>query len=121
MKYQYSLALHDLKISGNADTYYKEGITASLKQFGVTDATVIATYLSQPAVLYNAANYKESIGLQKWIAFYGQGLDAFAEWRRLDYPQLTAGVSTVLDGKMPSVSPSKSMPVFCPKPKREIS
>ena len=89
-------------ISGNADTYYKEGITASLKQFGVTDATVIATYLSQPAVLYNAANYKESIGLQKWIAFYGQGLDAFAEWRRLDYPQLTAGVSTVLDGKMPS-------------------
>jgi len=89
-------------ISGNADTYYKEGITASLKQFGVTDATVIATYLSQPAVLYNAANYKESIGLQKWIAFYGQGLDAFAEWRRLDYPQLTAGVSTVLDGEMPS-------------------
>lgn len=89
-------------ISGNADTYYKEGIAASLKQFGVTDATVIATYLSQPAVLYNAANYKESIGLQKWIAFYGQGLDAFAEWRRLDYPQLTAGVSTVLDGKMPS-------------------
>ncbi|WP_262482654.1 SusD/RagB family nutrient-binding outer membrane lipoprotein [Bacteroides graminisolvens] len=89
-------------ISGNADTYYKEGITASLKQFGVTDATVIATYLLQPAVLYNAANYKESIGLQKWIAFYGQGLDAFAEWRRLDYPQLTAGVSTVLDGKMPS-------------------
>jgi hypothetical protein len=41
---------------------------------------VIATYLLQPAVLYNAANYKESIGLQKWIAFYGQGLDAFAEW-----------------------------------------
>ncbi len=51
-------------ISGNADTYYKEGITASLKQFGVTDATVIATYLLQPAVftmqqiIKNLSDYK---------------------------------------------------------------
>jgi hypothetical protein len=33
-------------------------------------------------------NYKKSIGEQKWIALFGQGLEAFAEWRRLDYPQL---------------------------------
>ena len=50
---------------------------------------------------YDAANYAKSIGTQKWIAFYGQGLDAFVEWRRLDYPVLTAGPATVLDGKIP--------------------
>jgi hypothetical protein len=30
-----------------------------------------------------------------------EGLDAFTEWRRLDYPILTAGPATVLDGKIP--------------------
>jgi hypothetical protein len=88
-------------ISGSAETYYKQAITASLNQFGITNATIIADYLAQPAVVYNAANYKQSIGDQKWIAFFGQGLDAFAEWRRLDYPQLVAGPASVLEGKIP--------------------
>ena len=42
-----------------------------------------------------------SIGNQKWIAFFGQGLEAFAEWRRLDYPQLQPAVAGVLNGKLP--------------------
>jgi hypothetical protein len=88
-------------ISGNAEEYYKQAITASLQQFGITDATAIAGYLAQPAVQYNAANWKQSIGEQKWIAFFGQGLDAFAEWRRLDYPQLVAGPASVLNGQLP--------------------
>ena len=88
-------------ITGNAETYYKQAITASLNQFGITDTKTISDYLNQPSVQYNSANYKKSIGEQKWIAFYGQGLDAFAEWRRLDYPELTPGSATVLEGKMP--------------------
>lgn len=88
-------------ITGNAETYYKQAITASLNQFGITDTKTISDYLNQPSVQYNSANYKKSIGEQKWIAFYGQGLDAFAEWRRLDYPELKAGTATVLEGKMP--------------------
>ena len=89
-------------IAGDAEQLYKNAITASLNQFGITDATVIANYLNQPTVQYDAANYAKSIGTQKWIAFFGQGLDAFAEWRRLDYPVLTAGPATVLDGQIPS-------------------
>ncbi|MDR1503484.1 MAG: SusD/RagB family nutrient-binding outer membrane lipoprotein [Prevotella sp.] len=49
----------------------------------------------------DAANWKRSIGEQKWIAFFGQGLNAFTEWRRLDYPQLTAGPASVLNGNIP--------------------
>ncbi|MBF4483477.1 SusD/RagB family nutrient-binding outer membrane lipoprotein [Flavobacterium sp. CSZ] len=89
-------------IAGDAEQLYRNAITASLNQFSITDATVIANYLNQPIVKYDATNYAKSIGTQKWIAFYGQGLDAFAEWRRLDYPVLKAGPATVLDGKIPS-------------------
>ncbi|MDR3188367.1 MAG: SusD/RagB family nutrient-binding outer membrane lipoprotein [Prevotellaceae bacterium] len=88
-------------ITGNAEDYYKQAITASLQQFGITDATTISDYLAQSSVQYNATSYKQSIGEQKWIAFFGQGLDAFAEWRRLDYPQLTPGPAAVLNGKIP--------------------
>lgn len=88
-------------ISGDAESHYKQAIEASLNQFGITDSKVISDYLSQPEVKFNAANFRESIGGQKWIAFYGQGLDAFTEWRRLNYPQLVAGKGSVLDGKMP--------------------
>lgn len=88
-------------ITGDAEAYYKQAITASLNQFGITDVNIISQYLNQTTVEFDASNYKKSIGEQKWIAFFGQGLDAFAEWRRLDYPELTPGSATVLEGKMP--------------------
>jgi hypothetical protein len=88
-------------ITGDAEALYEKAITASLQQFGITDATTIDTYLAQPAVEYNAGNFRESIGTQKWIALFGQGIEAFSEWRRLDYPQLTPAVSGVLSGKIP--------------------
>jgi hypothetical protein len=58
---------------------------------------VVNNYLAQ----YDASNYKKSIGDQKWLALFGQGLEAFAEWRRLDYPQLTPAVAGTLGGKIP--------------------
>jgi hypothetical protein len=87
--------------TGDAAALYEQAITASLQQFGVTDETVIDNYLAQPDVQYNAANYRESIGTQKWISLFGQGTEAFSEWRRLDYPALPPAVSGVLGGKMP--------------------
>ncbi|WP_421943530.1 SusD/RagB family nutrient-binding outer membrane lipoprotein [Pedobacter sp.] len=84
----------------NAADLFKQGVTASLKQFSVGDAA-IASYLAQTSVQYDATNYKKSIGEQKWIALFGQGLEAWAEQRRLDFPQLTASVNTVLNGQIP--------------------
>lgn len=85
----------------NSEELYNKAITASLNQFGITDTKVISSYLSQPDVQYDKTNFKKSIGEQKWISLYGQGLEAFAEWRRLDYPVLTAGPASVLDNKLP--------------------
>jgi hypothetical protein len=84
----------------DAADLYKQAVTASLKQYAVTDAAV-NTYLATPALQYDATNFKKSIGDQKWIALFGQGLEAFAEWRRLDYPQLQPAVAGALGGKMP--------------------
>jgi hypothetical protein len=86
--------------SENAADLYNQAITASLRQFGVADAD-ITTYLAQPAVQYEATNFRKSIGNQKWIALFGQGMEAFAEWRRLDYPQLPPAEAGVLNGKFP--------------------
>ena len=86
--------------AGNPADLYKQAVTASLKQYGVADAA-IATYLSQSSVAYDPANYRKSIGEQKWLALFGQGLEAFAEWRRLDYPQLQPAVAGTLGGKLP--------------------
>lgn len=87
--------------SENPEILYNQAITASFNQFGITDAATISNYLAQPSVKYNSANFRQSIGNQKWIALFGQGLEAFAEWRRLDYPILPAAVAGTLDGKMP--------------------
>jgi hypothetical protein len=87
-------------IAGDAAALYKQAVTASLKQYSIADAD-IATYTSLSAVQYDATNYKKSIGEQKWIALFGQGLEGFTEWRRLDYPQLQPAVAGTLSGKLP--------------------
>lgn len=87
-------------IAESAADLYKQAVTASLQQFKVSSAD-IAAYLAQPSVTYDAANYKKSIGEQKWLALFSQGLEAFAEWRRLDYPQLKPAYAGVLNGKLP--------------------
>ncbi len=85
----------------NAADLYKQAITASFNQYGINDVVAINLYIANPSVAFDAANYKKSIGNQKWIALFGQGLEAFTEWRRLDYPVLSPAVAGALNGKMP--------------------
>jgi len=84
----------------NAAALYYQAVEASLLQYGVS-TTDISTYKALPEVQYDASNYKKSIGNQKWLALFGQGLEAFAEWRRLDYPILTPAVAGSLNGEIP--------------------
>lgn len=84
----------------NAEDLYKQAILASLDQYNISDADATA-YVNSADVKYDAANFKKSIGDQKWIALFGQGLEAYAEWRRLDYPQLQPAVAGVLNGQIP--------------------
>lgn len=73
--------------NGNAADLYKAAITASMQYWDVPAADIQA-YLAQPSVVYNPANYRKSIGDQKWLALYMQGIEAWSDWRRLDFPTL---------------------------------
>ncbi len=85
-------------IAGSAAQFYQDGITASMKQWGVADAD-IATYLAQPAVAYKGgAAGLAQIGEQKWIAFFTQGFEAWMEWRRTGYPNLAPALNARTTG-----------------------
>ena len=77
--------------TGDAETSYNNAVTASIKYWGGTDAEA-NTYLEQSSVAYSTSsgNYKEKIGTQKWLALYNRGYESWTEWRRLDFPVLTA-------------------------------
>jgi hypothetical protein len=84
-------------ITGDAAALYRQAITAHMLQVGVAQAA-IDTYLAQPEVAYSGL---PGIGVQKWIALYGNGVEAYAEWRRTGYPVLTAGPDALNDGRIP--------------------
>jgi Susd and RagB outer membrane lipoprotein len=87
---------------GSAKTYYEAGITNSMMQWGVTDPVAITAYinsvnvpvapaddqssppLSTVPVLFGATPtiQKEQITLQKWLALFPDGNEAWADIRR---------------------------------------
>ncbi len=68
-----------------AEEAYNAAITASFDFWGVAD---VAAYLAKPEVAYATApgNWKQKIGKHAYLAFYTRGLEAWTEWRRLDWP-----------------------------------
>ncbi|HEX2976374.1 MAG TPA: SusD/RagB family nutrient-binding outer membrane lipoprotein, partial [Bacteroidales bacterium] len=82
----------------------------SMKYWGVSNDDANA-YLTQPSVAYATApgDYKEKIGTQKWLGLFDRGVEAWAEWRRLDYPVLN----------IPSGMTYADIPVRMPYPYNE--
>jgi hypothetical protein len=85
-------------VGGTAATHYNNAINASIEDWGGTPAQA-AAFLAQPSVNYLTApgTYKAKIGIQKWVALYNRGFEAWTEVRRLDYPQLVAPVDALSD------------------------
>jgi hypothetical protein len=78
--------------------FYNQAIAASMNQWGVTDAVAITGYLAQPQIAYQGgtAGLKQ-IALQKWIALFSDGGQAWFEWRRTCTPTLSPGPAAILD------------------------
>jgi hypothetical protein len=86
---------------GTARDLYEAAVTASMRQYGISDAA-ITTFLAQPSVNFDAAADKlELIATQKWVALYGQGHEAFTEWRRTGHPELVAGPDNLNNDRIP--------------------
>ncbi len=90
-------------LSGDAATAYDAGVTASMEYWGFNDDDgAITDYLA--ANPYDSGNWKAVLGMQKWLAYYMNGPQAWAEWRRLGEPQLTipaAAVNDVIPVRLP--------------------
>jgi Starch-binding associating with outer membrane len=81
-------------VPGTAAGHYENAIRASILYWEGTDAEATAYIATVP---YNAANWKESIGVQQWIAFYNRGWNAWSSWRRLDAPHLDPAADAYSD------------------------
>jgi hypothetical protein len=79
-------------ISGDANTYYQQGIRAAMRQLEIypgmqpisaqhVDAFVTAHPL-------NTAHALEEINMQKWVALFPNGYEAYANQRRSGWPLL---------------------------------
>jgi hypothetical protein len=77
-------------ISGGDDAakaYYESGIRNSFEESGLS-ASEANAYLAG-ANAYNAVDALKLIGTQNWVVLFGQGFEAWTEWRRVKFPALT--------------------------------
>ncbi len=86
-------AAHKGFISGSAQAFYNEGITASLIQLGITDPVIISNYLSGNAQ-FNPARALEQIWTQRWIALFPNGHEAWSVVRQTGFPRMNQPVYT---------------------------
>jgi len=80
-------------VSGNAATYYNNGVRAAMKQLSqynsdvtIPDAAIDAYLLARP---YVDANGFEMINTQYWAASFLDWYETWANWRRSGFPVLT--------------------------------
>lgn len=72
---------------GQAQGFYNAAITASMQQWGVTNAGAIASFLATPNVAYaGGTTGLDQIATQEWVALYTDGGQAWALWRRTCQP-----------------------------------
>lgn len=88
---QFILAEASVKglITGDADAYYRKGITYSMHRWGIPD-NQISTYLAQPAVALPAddAGRLAKIADQKWLGLFLVSVETYLDLRRTRLPDI---------------------------------
>ncbi|NIJ53208.1 SusD/RagB family nutrient-binding outer membrane lipoprotein [Dyadobacter arcticus] len=72
----------DGEITGSAKTYFEAGINASFAQYGLTAPADFLTKVG--------AVSREKVLEQKWVSLFGQGVEAWTEYRRTGFPVFPA-------------------------------
>ena len=85
-------------ISGDAKTYYENGIAASFEYWNADQD--LTAYLAQDGVAYDGE--LEKIMTQKWLASFIVGLEAWYDFRRTGLPSfITPGQDNVNGDRIP--------------------
>ncbi|GAC1594972.1 MAG: SusD/RagB family nutrient-binding outer membrane lipoprotein [Ginsengibacter sp.] len=93
---------------GDPNTYYQAGITASMLKAGVPQDSVTLYFATNPTVvnLTGTTDQKlKQIITQKYIAWTGNGIEAFDDYRRTGYPALALVNNP--SGDNPNVIPTR--------------
>lgn len=87
-------------VSGDAKTYYENGVNASFEFYALDTPT---DYFLLPEVAYTGtqAEKLQKIGFQKWISLFYQGMEAWFDWRRTGIPALVPGASNQNNDMIP--------------------
>jgi hypothetical protein len=82
-------AARGFSVGGTVEAFYEEGIRASMDYWGVSAAAADA-YLASPKVAYATASgdWKQKIAMQKWLALYNQGFEAYTTYRFYNAPAM---------------------------------
>ena len=121
-------ALHGFAVGGTAESLYEKGIEMSFEENGIASSEV-ADYMSSglkpsaysfhltnpgvnvdvPAVTQATTEWSgtdeeklEKIMIQKWIALYPNGQEAWTEYRRTGYPKLHSTITNYSNGEVDS-------------------
>jgi hypothetical protein len=95
---------------GTAATYYNQGITANFAYWQSVVPTAYnlqiampTGYMTQPAVALTGTNTEilNKIALQKWIALYFNGLEAWFDWKRTGLPEIIPGPGNLNNNLVP--------------------
>ncbi|MFD1165062.1 SusD/RagB family nutrient-binding outer membrane lipoprotein [Sphingobacterium daejeonense] len=92
-------------ITGNAQTFYQQGIRASMADAGIAEDK-ITEYFKDNAVEVTLAGSNEDkikqIITQKYISLFSNGLEQWNDWRRTGYPKLADHQNAAgIDGTRP--------------------
>lgn len=91
-------------IAGDPTDLYNQAIQASMEYYGISETAFNAYMAAHPEWAFNAAGSTplRQIGIQKWIALFTNGPEAYAEWRRTGYPELKPGadITSAAKGKI---------------------
>ncbi|MFC2673493.1 MAG: RagB/SusD family nutrient uptake outer membrane protein [Prevotella melaninogenica] len=121
-------ALHGFAVGGTAESLYEKGIEMSFEENGIASSEVadyMASGLKPSAYSFHLTNpgvnvdvpavteattawsgtdeeKLEKIMIQKWIALYPNGQEAWTEYRRTGYPKLHSAISNYSNGEVDS-------------------
>jgi hypothetical protein len=99
-----------LGTSGDPNTYYQAGIRANMAKIGMTSTEIENYFTTNPSVvtLNSAATVEDrrkQIITQKYIAWIGNGIEAYNDYRRTGYPTLALALNA--QGDNPNVIPTR--------------
>ena len=121
-------ALHGFAVGGTAESLYEKGIEMSFEENGIASSEVAdymssglkpsaySFHLTNPGVNVDVSAVTEAttawsgtdeeklekIMIQKWIALYPNGQEAWTEYRRTGYPKLHSAISNYSNGEVDS-------------------